>query len=64
MEITQEQLQKAVNEQKPEVKQEKPAMRELVILTDGASIHLAKNEWTNLEMLAGLTMLLNKLQNK
>ena len=41
---------------------EKPKMRKLLLETDGSNINIAENQWTNLEMLSGLSMLLNKLQ--
>ena len=37
-------------------------MRKLLLETDGSNINIAENQWTNLEMLSGLSMLLNKLQ--
>ena len=55
-------LQKAIDEQKPEVKEIKK--RELLILTDGQNIEIAKSEWSGLELEMGLIKILNQLQNK
>jgi hypothetical protein len=67
METTINELQQIVDEQKPEVKlntENKPKMREFIIQTDGQNINTTKNEWTSLELIAGLSMLLNKINNK
>ena len=57
-------IQLIYNMDKQEVKPtEKPKARKLVLETDGININISTNEWTNLEMIAGLSMLLNKLQN-
>lgn len=38
-------------------------MRTLILETDGTNVNMAKCEWTNLELSAGLSMILNKLNN-
>jgi len=43
---------------------ETPKRRELILDTDGANVNIAKNEWSNLELMAGLSMILNQLQSK
>lgn len=64
METTFQELQQAVDEQKPEVKQEISKFRQFLVETDGKDIKISKNEWTNLELISGLSIILNKLQNK
>ncbi len=63
METTINEIQKAINEQKPEVK-EIPPMREIIIQTDGRDIKITKNELTNLEMMSIFSILLQKLNTK
>lgn len=63
METTINEIQKAIDEQKPEVK-EIPPMREIIIQTDGRDIKITKNELTNLEMMSIFSILLQKLNTK
>ena len=56
-------FQQLIDEQKPKVERIiKSNLRELVLTTNGANITVVKNEWTTLEMIAGLEMLLKKLK--
>lgn len=50
--------------QEPKAQQEKPKMRQVIIETDGNTINLIKTEVAgNLELIAILSTILNKLQN-
>ena len=61
--ITQQELQQAVDKQKPEVKPIQP-MRQILIETDGQQIKVVKNECSALETMSIFSILLNKINQK